>query len=1503
MTSIDFLKVRPHAGDRRHGFEELCCQLAALEPAAPGSAFFRKGPGGDAGVECYRKHADGSEAGWQAKFFDKFGKTQVDQLDDSLEHALKLHPKLARYVVCLPIDLSDARAGKGTTQLARWQTWAAKWAAQRPSGSPPLQIELWGASQLAERLTREGGGHAGRRLYWFDENVLTAAFFQASLASSLADLGRRYSPETAVSLPVRQDLLAFARAPLVSERAAKLADSLDEARHGLASSLERLAREAATPVPLDVMGLTDSLLALLDGVARAGPVDRLPWAQIAEEASVSERGSRQLFDFILDGSGTGTGRETEARRSARFSLFQFRNALDAVAEAAGGRAMQLTNASSALLHGEAGSGKSHLLADAAKYQIERGKPALLLLGNRFSQDDPWTWLQRRIGLAHVSRDAALGALDAAAEAAGCRALILVDAINERPGFERWQDMVGGFLEAGRAYPHIGIVVSCRSTYLPSFEEALAGVLRIGHVGFAETDGHAAAAYLEARGIVRLGAPYLSPEFNNPLFLRSCCDALERQGLRTIPRGLQGVTAVFDFYLEAVISAVVSRLGLASRAQIPETAIRRLTDAIVASGDNRIAYDEARSITEGVRPSNGKLDDDLLARFESEGLLTVEPPEDGTGDLVRFTFERMADHLAAKRLLDEHLSLENPAASFRPGTPLGEASSGEDAYSRAGVLEALAVQLPERIAAELPDLAELPGPYCPAWQAFASSLPWRRADAFTERTMELAREFDQVHCSDLALRTRLAVATEPGNPFNASDLDRRLRHSSLPRRDASWSVGIARLVEARAADCPARVLVEWSKEAADGPIDPERVELAAMALAWLFATSHREIRDKATKSLSALLAPRLTLAAALVGSFSTVDDPYVVERVLCAAYGAAMMAPRPDGLEELAAAALAVLEPSRCPAHLLARDYARGIVLLARARGVLPASANIRATDPPYESAWPLETVSDDQMDGFTETSAHGTFRDAIVGSTNDFGDFGRYVIQSRTRNFAAGPTGPSGAPPTALELLDGWLAEFQATASAPQAAALDVLVRAALAAWEGGEVEREASIAAGKAFEATLATYELHDYWNRGRPVLLGFERPGSRQEREMVPFSTRWSSRWVCWRAHDLGWKPELFHDFERHDVTHTGRMDHKVERIGKKYQWIALHELLARLADHVAFREDPWETGPSRYEGPWQVSARDIDPSLVPAANRAVHTNPECWWAAPRPPLPKLAPADRMSWVDYDGDLLNRPGLVEAIDPSGRAWLVLEGFASYCREERRHGRKRMEQEAWYRVGCLVCRKRDLPRLVRALAGVRLADMDSVPKYGTSWRQFLGEYPWHPSWSSTEDWMALRDQRGGKPISVRRPSLEYLAERGGYDYSFDDTIRMELPAPWLLDGLGGRLANGQRPSYADGNGRTIFFDPSIGAEGPSFALVDRDAFLGLLERDGLAAAWIVAGEKNAYGAGRGRFMDFSFGGSRRHSAIYTFRRGDFTGTVASERAYPSAEQEDEFLRDGAGNS
>ena len=52
--------------------------------------------------------------------------------------------------------------------------------------------------------------------------------------------------------------------------------------------------------------------------------------------------------------------------------------------------------------------------------------------------------------------------------------------------------------------------------------------------------------------------------------------------------------------------------------------------------------------------------------------------------------------------------------------------------------------------------------------------------------------------------------------------------------------------------------------------------------------------------------------------------------------------------------------------------------------------------------------------------------------------------------------------------------------------------------------------------------------------------------------------------RIMNMGWTVERFGKFDRNvnAYRNSGRGANKPERIGKKYQWIAFHELLARLS-----------------------------------------------------------------------------------------------------------------------------------------------------------------------------------------------------------------------------------------------------------------------------------------------------------------------------------------------------
>jgi hypothetical protein len=71
---------------------------------------------------------------------------------------------------------------------------------------------------------------------------------------------------------------------------------------------------------------------------------------------------------------------------------------------------------------------------------------------------------------------------------------------------------------------------------------------------------------------------------------------------------------------------------------------------------------------------------------------------------------------------------------------------------------------------------------------------------------------------------------------------------------------------------------------------------------------------------------------------------------------------------------------------------------------------------------------------------------------------------------------------------------------------------------------------------------------------------------------------------------------DYDSSDFKQNYGFNYKIERIGKKYQWIALYEILAMLADNYKMK-DSWGSDAKYlfYKGAWQNYLRNIDPAYI--------------------------------------------------------------------------------------------------------------------------------------------------------------------------------------------------------------------------------------------------------------------------------------------------------------------
>ena len=174
---------------------------------------------------------------------------------------------------------------------------------------------------------------------------------------------------------------------------------------------------------------------------------------------------------------------------------------------------------------------------------------------------------------------------------------MIDAINEGAGRNIWPCHLAAFLAHLERSPWIGVVLAVRSSFdeiiFPTDVRSRAAV--VTHSGFSGHEYHATKTFFLHYGLELPSTPLLAPEFQNPLFLKTLCLGLNAKGERRLPRGFQGITAVFDLYLSAVNEQLASSLDFDSRTPLVRQAVEAVAEVIVDSGEPWLALTKAGEV--------------------------------------------------------------------------------------------------------------------------------------------------------------------------------------------------------------------------------------------------------------------------------------------------------------------------------------------------------------------------------------------------------------------------------------------------------------------------------------------------------------------------------------------------------------------------------------------------------------------------------------------------------------------------------------------------------------------------------------------------------------------------------------------------------------------------------------------------------------------------------------------------------------------------------------------
>jgi hypothetical protein len=396
---------------------------------------------------------------------------------------------------------------------------------------------------------------------------------------------------------------------------------------------------------------------------------------------------------------------------------------------------QLPASTAMLLRGEAGIGKTHGIVDGAVRRSEQGLRSVVLFGEDFAAADPWHSIFGKLGFGTAEgRDSILDALNAAGEATGFPLVIFIDALNEtQPDRRKWQQWLPPMLEQIKPRPFLKLCVSCRDIYLREVIPPSLELPTIVHNGFLGREYEAQFSFFQHFGLGVPAEPLLQEEFSNPLFLRLVCEALQASGAQAVPAGREGIRAIINLLLRAKNERAAIACDYDHHENRVSAAMLRLASAMAGATRRELPLSQAKELVDGSPTAQSK---SLFGLLEGESLIAIveQPPASRGGEpeySVRFTFERIGDHLIAEHLLS---MVDDVEQAFAPGGSLNFLTENASASANAGLLEALSIQLPETHDVELIDVLKGVDRLL-LWGPFIAGLQWRNPGRISDRTRQ------------------------------------------------------------------------------------------------------------------------------------------------------------------------------------------------------------------------------------------------------------------------------------------------------------------------------------------------------------------------------------------------------------------------------------------------------------------------------------------------------------------------------------------------------------------------------------------------------------------------------------------------------------------------------------------------------------------------------------------------------------------------------------------------
>lgn len=1374
----------------QHKFENLCRQLFTNDYLKENkkSRNLHSNPN-NPGIEAepILDERTNQYIGFQVKFFD----TSVDygQILHSMEKALQYYTgKLSHIVLyCNKAITSTSKSYINIVELLKKNN---------------ITIELVTDSAILDAVRK----YPYLANYYFGVNTISFEWVVAHNEKSFCDLGERFNRDFNVETETSKRLSLFAR----DQSAVQY---INDKKENLIRKINRIKDD--TEQHSDYLEKVRSIVSAFEDVESETIGSAFEWhqylqsfivddlAKINSEISQKKNLLEKIRPTIEKGRSRVEHKDLEKYNSIRseieilYELLDLPEILSLTADE-----NRLITAKELFVTGNAGIGKSHLLAAECQSLMNNQQFAVLLLaGNCYSDLPILDQLSQDCELKY-SFDEFISILEMIGVEHHTCVLLCIDALNETANYRLWKTGLISLSQKIKKCTHVKLAVTYRMEYEKSVvQDALLSededVYRIVHTGFASNGLKASKQFFDYYRIPFTLYEYFESEMENPLFLTLYCKTY-RNDEASLPTLYDRLVESANKNIFPILEKRYKLIGFTEDDNIVQSLVDEISTLVFDRKEKNILESDLASIP--FWTANDLPLRPFMSLLAKENL--VHTNLIAGNERYFFAYDQMNDYFFARSLFSHDMSDMSIRKTLYEDI-LQVNDNNIVNLSNSDVFVICCAIYAQKFGKECIDLIDgLPEGFEKGYivKSYIRSFIWRDKEYISSNVFLAVAQKYKVSREDF-WNVLVGNSIKHNHPLNSDFLHTLLMSFRLSERDYYWTKYINEIFY----DESNRLmqLVKMYSSGQSIQMSKEQARQLLILCGWLLSSSNRMLRDYTSEAMIEILRNEFDLCIVILKAFEKVNDPYIIERLYGVVFGACCKRRRKGNTVYIALAEYVystIFDQEFIYPDILLRDYAR--LIIERFLWENPDYNGCIVHEkiiPPYKS-FPIEQIDEDYINKKYDGGLWQIKSSMSFEGHGMYGDFGRYVFQSALKYF-------------------------------------DV---------DEDEMYKQA-----------------------------------------------------MSFIINDLGYTNEL--DKGNNHWGYDRSETKKVERIGKKYQWIAMHNILARVSDQCDIDTDYSET--PKFEGPWEPFVRDFDPTLnfkltksdeipifdeiseLKKATRDEHLKVD------------VSNIDSVSeWLDSDGVFFaEMPKALILSDSNGTQWIRLSNYICSGREQLKA--ERLLTWSWL-YAYFVTEEQFEQFQVAATDRVDFSSSKGIGLDPQSYSVFNREYPWSPSCdllnksSSVESGVVLNmpeekeveqeflnvefleqylksldadsnqvfsdqelNQHLFKKEIVRKPVLKQIGEiihasmnlvwESEYDASKDNTLSMNVPCPMLIEQLHLHQADIDG-LYYDSNEKIAAFDLNI-SQKESGVVLRKDLLDAFLKKNNLNLIWFVRASKELH--------------------------------------------------------